>query len=216
MGQPVQPEDARDAELVAAANRGDAAAWSTLLQRHQDRLFAVCLRMVGPREAADRCQDAMVKIVQGLHSFDGSAQVSTWMTRVAMNVCLSHLRGAKLRKHASLDAMLESGAGRGLEHWSASDRGAAVAGRSGEPGPDSGVQSEEMRRSVAAALLRLEPEQRAILVLRDVRGLDYDQIAAVLEVAVGTVKSRLFRARAALRAILEEAGAAAAKNDAAK
>lgn len=189
------PQPDPDLPLVRAIQAGDTRAWSGLLSRYQDRLFAVCYRMVPDRTtAADLTQDAMVKIIQGLGSFDGTAKVSTWMIRVTMNVCLSHLRAAKLRRHASLEATSS-----GSERGSIADRLA-----SGEPGVDQGVQQQEALRLVAAGLDRLEAEQRAILVLRDVRGLDYDQIAEILGTAVGTVKSRLFRARAALRDAVKE------------
>lgn len=199
-------EDLRLIALVRAGGAGGGAsspAWSQLLRRYQDRLFGVCLRMLGPsararQTAADLTQDAMVKIIQGLPSYDGSAKFSTWAIRVTMNVCLSHLRGAKLRQHASLD-------GSQSQH-SESDRHAEHPHAAREPNAASGVLPDEDRGQVAQALATLDPEQRAILVLRDVRGLDYDQIAHVLGVAVGTVKSRLFRARAALREALEASG----------
>ncbi|MBL9032766.1 MAG: sigma-70 family RNA polymerase sigma factor [Phycisphaerae bacterium] len=198
--------DAREQVLVRAIQRGEgaspasgarpgtAAAWAELLARYQDRLFGVCFRMVGDREkAADLTQDAMVKIIEGLDSYDGRAKLSTWMIRVTMNVCLSRLRSDRLRRHASLEAMAE---GRREDRFP--DLGARE-----QSGP-AGVERNEARRIVAEALLRIAPDQRAILVLRDSRGLDYDQIAEVLEVPVGTVKSRLFRARTALREAIEE------------
>ncbi len=194
------------ADIAAGRTRrsGAAPAWSRLLARYQDRLFGVCLRMLGPstrarQTAADLTQDAMVKIIQGLGTFDGSAKFSTWAFRVTMNVCLSHLRGEKLRKHASLDG-------------ESSDSVSAIRSfgtRPDNPGPDrepdghSRVSHSEQQARVASALGQIDADQRSILVLRDVRGLDYDQIAQVLGVAVGTVKSRLFRARAALREALE-------------
>lgn len=206
--------DAEDLRLIALVRAGGVGgggtaagasgpAWSQLLRRYQDRLFGVCLRMLGPsararQTAADLTQDAMVKIIQGLPSYDGSAKFSTWAIRVTMNVCLSHLRGAKLRQHASLDGSQSRG--------SDSDRYGEHAHPAREPNTGSGVLPDEERRQVAQALTTLDPEQRAILVLRDVRGLDYEQIARVLGVAVGTVKSRLFRARAALREALESSG----------
>lgn len=171
--------------------------WSTLLAGYQDRLFGVCLRMVGNREtAADICQDAMVKIIKGLGSYDQQSKLSTWMIRVAMNTCLSHIRAAKLRKTEQ------------ITDGSSLDKGLFGTGSVGpdearEPDPVWRVQQGEAQHLLAEALQRLESEQRAILVLRDVRGLDYDQIAHVLGVAEGTVKSRLFRARAALREIVE-------------
>jgi RNA polymerase sigma-70 factor (ECF subfamily) len=203
-------DDAREQALVKAIQGGDRHAWSELLTRYQDRLFGVCLRMVGDRDrAADYAQDSMVRIIEGLASYDGRAKLSTWMIRVTMNVCFSRLRAEKLRRHASLDAENNGygghsgggrggGAGRGR---TASERAADFEHR--EPGAESRVENEELRRLLAGALLRISPDQRAILVLRDSRGLDYEQIAEVLDVPVGTVKSRLFRARAALREVLE-------------
>ena len=203
--------DAHDLVLVKAIQAGDAGAWSKLLIRYQDRLFGVCMRMVGDRErAADLTQDAMVRIIEGIKSYDGRAKLSTWMIRVTMNVCLSKLRSEKLRRHASLDAGLEARSGK---PGAGGAGGGGWAGRSAaervpdeqtrEPAAELRVEREETRRLVAAALLRILPEQRAILVLRDSKGLEYEQIAEVLDVPVGTVKSRLFRARQALREALE-------------
>jgi RNA polymerase sigma-70 factor (ECF subfamily) len=198
-GPATREADAQELALVKAIQRGQTQAWSTLLTRYQDRLFGVCYRMVGNRDsAADLTQDAMVKIIEGLSTYDGRSKLSTWMIRVTMNVCLSKMRSEKLRRHASLDAP-ERGAGR--EGRPAADR--LEDSREREPEPGSGVEREELRQMMAGALLRIAPEQRAILVLRDSRDLDYDQIAEVLSIPVGTVKSRLFRARAALREAIE-------------
>ena len=199
------PAQVRDLQLVRAIRQGDPAAWSTLLARHQDRLYATCLRMIGQRDlASDLCQESMVRIIQGIGSYDGAAAITTWMTRVAMNVCLTHLRSAKLRTHASLDAPMGTGHGRGDDSRTAQSLGASLA--TGELSGPQRVQDDEARELVARGLASIEPEQRAILVLRDVRGLDYAQISKVLGIAEGTVKSRLFRARAALRAVLEKSG----------
>jgi len=194
--------DAQELELVKAIQAGKTQAWSALLTRYQDRLFGVCYKMVGDREmAADLTQDAMVRIIEGLGTYDGRAKLSTWMIRVTMNVCLSKMRSEKLRRHASLDAP-SAGSGRGgRDGRSMAERIPESSTR--EPDGPTSVQREELRRMVAAALLRLSPEQRSILVLRDSRELDYEQIAEVLDIPVGTVKSRLFRARTALREALE-------------
>jgi RNA polymerase sigma-70 factor (ECF subfamily) len=185
----------REALLVSRIREhgtGDREAWGELLGHHQDRLYSVCLRMVGKEHAADLTQDAMVKVLQGLEGYDGRSQLSTWMIRIAMNTCLSWLRGQKLRRHKGLGTEEES------------VRSVGTQGGSGELSPDGGVQRDERHAAVGAALLNLPEDQRAILILRDVQGLDYEQVAAVLEVAVGTVKSRLFRARLALRELVEE------------
>lgn len=195
--------DQADIEAIRAggshSGRADSPPWSALLTRYQDRLFGVCLRMIGTGPAArqtasDLCQDAMVKLIHGLDSYDGSAKFSTWAIRVTMNVCLSHLRSQKLRKHASLDGPAIAGSSENVRSFDPPSR---------EPNSDLRVQQNEVGHQMASALGRLEPDQRSILVLRDVRGLDYAQIAQVLGVAEGTVKSRLFRARLALRQILE-------------
>ncbi len=200
-GQPAETE-AAELALVRAIQAGDTQAWEPLLARYQSRLFGVCYRMVGNRErAADLTQDAMVKIIEGLSTYDGRSRLSTWMIRVTMNSCLSRLRSEKLRRHASLEAITRSPGPK-----QAPNERIATGERTGEerePGGLESVEREELRRRLSEALLRIMPEQRAILVLRDSRGLDYDQIAEVLAIPVGTVKSRLFRARAALREALE-------------
>jgi RNA polymerase sigma-70 factor (ECF subfamily) len=195
-------DEAIDLKLVEAIRRGEAQAWPALIARHQDRLFSVCMRMVHNRDlAADLTQDAFVKIIQGMDSFDGRAKLSTWMIRITMNVCLSKLRSEKLRRHASIEAMQET----------QSDTGSGRAGGRGfeqgrEPALASGVEAHEDQERVLLALRQLDPDQRAVLILCDCRGHSYEQIAEVLGVAVGTVKSRLFRARTALRDLVEGMG----------
>lgn len=204
---PPAPPDDGDAldraliDRIRAEGLASRDAWGELVTRYQDRLFAVCLRMVGDREtAADLTQDAFVKVLQGLDSFDARSRLSTWLIRVTMNVCLSHLRAAKLRAHASLDAPIAPSLLRGAQGTPQSGSSRA---QEREPAAESRVERSEARRHLSAALSGLDPEQRAIIVLRDVQGLDYDQIGAALGLNLGTVKSRLFRARLALRHALE-------------
>jgi len=193
--------EAQDLALARAVQRGEPNAWNVLLRKYQDRLFAVCVRMVRDRDqAADLTQESMVKIIEGLESYDGRAKLSTWMIRITMNVCLTKLRSEKLRRHASLDLQ---DARTGLTAAEQLQDGAGFGRVSRELDAEGRVEEDEQRALLSAALVRLDPEPRAILVLRDVRGLDYDQIAEVLGVPVGTVKSRLFRARVALREMIE-------------
>ncbi|MBX3393504.1 MAG: sigma-70 family RNA polymerase sigma factor [Phycisphaeraceae bacterium] len=187
-------DEVQDLALVRSITSGEAGAWRLLLGRHQANVYNLCLKLVGNRDLAeDLAQDTLVKIVQHIARFDGRAKFSTWLYRITMNVCLSRLRAEKVRRHSSLDDQPRDGT---------TSHAAMIAGR--EPGAMSSVQSAELSRNVLSALGTLEPEQRAILVLRDTRDLDYDQIAEILDVPVGTVKSRLFRARAALRTALEQ------------
>lgn len=197
------PADARELALVHAFLAGDQSALAELLEQYQDRLFGVCLRMMGDADLArDLTQDAMVKVIQGLDRFDGRAKLSTWMIRVTMNVCLTELRRRKVRKHASLDAPVggtggSEGAGMTAAASLADERERTTPGR---------VEHDEDLKRVQVALQRISPDQRALLILRDMQGLEYRQIASLLEVPHGTIKSRLFRARAALREQVERLG----------
>ncbi len=182
----------RELQLVEAHRRGDPDAVGRLLASYQKRMFSVCYRMLRDEHAArDLTQDAMLKVLQGLDTYDGRAKLSTWIIRVTMNCCLSHLRKQKLRRHASLESGRE-GPGEGQ-----------IEPGSGEPTPADRVERGEMRSVLARAMAGLDPDMRAVLVLRDMQELEYHRIAEVLEVRVGTVKSRLFRARLALREAVE-------------
>ncbi len=179
-----------DLELIEAWKNGSAAALETLFQKSQGRIYGLCLRMLGrPEVAADVAQDAFLRMYEGLPRFDGRARFSTWSVRVTLNCVYSHLRREKLRKHAPLPES-ESG----------------FAPRSREPKPSHCIEHDDLYRGVVAGLGMLDLQARAILVLRDLQGLDYGDIAEVIGTPIGTVKSRLFRARAALREALEQMG----------
>ncbi len=194
--------DADEAAIIDRLRAGTAADddWSRLVRAYQDRVFAVCLRMVSDRHvAADLCQDTLVRLVQSIGTFDGQSKFSTWVIRIAINAALTHLRAAKVRKRVG---SIDSGPFRFPEKGGIGSSGAS-SHHSGEHDPLSRVEGSETRELLSRALAVLEPEQRAILVLRDVQGQDYDQIASTLGIAPGTVKSRLFRARLALRESME-------------
>lgn len=167
-----------DGALVAAAVGGDRAALETLLRHHHDRLYAVCRRITGDdADAADACQEALIAIVRGLPRFDQRASFATWAYRVATNAALDELRRRRRRPEPGLPPA-----------WGASPL-AAVADSS-EP--------VATRLDVDAAVVALPAEFRAPVVLRDFCGLSYDEIADVLEIPPGTVRSRIARGRAAL------------------
>ena len=211
--------------LGATREESDDArvAMGELVQRYQDRVYAVCLRMIGGAAsgkqgnrdtALDLAQDTLLRVIQNIESYDGRSRLSTWIIRVTMNVCLTHLRSAKIRRHTSLDPSRDTGlAGALFRDGSVRTPSGQELPRGGEPEPRQSVEHHDDLRRVLSAMQYLDPEQRAVLVLRDMQGLDYDQIASALEIAVGTVKSRLFRARLALRdALTTPAGS---ENDAA-
>jgi RNA polymerase sigma-70 factor (ECF subfamily) len=220
---PLTPSDTRDRALVESIKQGVPGAWNELLRTYQDRIYAVCFRMCSNRDlAADLAQDTMVKLVQHIDKYDGRCQFFTWVYRITMNTCLSRLRGEKLRRMASLDGMNQRpGSRRGSASNDSSPfqtpdkpgSGVRAVGTAHPTGPsgDAGrelnaperVEQEETRSAVLRAMQSLAEEHLTVLILRDAQGLDYQQIADALEISVGTVKSRIFRARAALRDILE-------------
>jgi len=185
---------AQDLELLKRYRTGDASALSDLLHRYQRRVFGICLRMLHRRDdAPDVAQEALVKVIEGIDSFDGRSLLSTWIIRVTMNCCLSHLRRERLRRTASIEGEMP--------------KAAAGAERMLPPmelEPSGRIQHRESVQVMERALQTLDPDVRAMLILRDLQDLDYEQISRVLGVPLGTVKSRLFRARVALRDALSQ------------
>jgi len=161
--------------LVAAAQRGDRAALDRLLRRHYDRLFHVCRRLTGnDADAYDATQEALVAIVRGLRHFDGRSSFSTWAYRVATNACLDELRRRARRP--------EPADGEVLAPADETDVATAVTDR----------------LTIDEALAAIPDDFRAAVVLRDVCGLDYAEIATVLGIPPGTVRSRIARGRGAV------------------
>ena len=219
-GDPIDLDRVLVARLQKPGGQADKEAWAALIQRHQKRVYVTCLRYCNnPETAADLTQDTCVKVIQSIGGFDGRSQLATWMTRIAINVCLSHRRSARIRKTVALPGegggpgegrgsktIIDSGLSGGSETENIRSGGTPGSGRGlggGELSPGEGVQEGEERDRLYAALADLPAEQRALLILRDVQGLEYEQIAQVLDVPLGTLKSRLFRARLALRERIE-------------
>jgi RNA polymerase sigma-70 factor, ECF subfamily len=168
-----------DDALAARASRGDRPALETLLDRHADRIHAVCRRIVAqPEDALDATQEAMIAIARGITRFDGRAAFTTWSYRVATNAALDELR-RKRRRPLPVDPTDRDGR-------APADRGPSLEERVGT------------RLDVDAALATLPDEFRVAVVLRDLCDLDYAEIADVLDVPPGTVRSRISRGRAIL------------------
>lgn len=188
-----------DVALVEQTQQGDMAAFARLVTKYQDRVFNTCWRLCGSVEdARDLAQDAFLKALEAIDAFRGRAGFYTWLFRIAVNVSLSHRR--KMRHAVRLSLHDEDGS-RVIESQASGllRRGAAVHDRD----PAKEVEARESHRIVLRALDELDEEHRVVLVLRDVEGFDYQEIAEILDVAGGTVKSRLHRARMALRERLE-------------
>ena len=169
-----------DDELVRRFLAGDASAFTELVTRHERRVYGLCLRVLGnPEDAADAAQDALVMLVRKLDQFRGDAAFTTWLHRVTMNVCYDALRRAK-RQPVLL--RIDDDAPSREEGTPIADHADAVADA----------------HDVAAALAEVPEDFRIALVLADMQDLPYDEIAKILEVPVGTVKSRVHRGRIAL------------------
>ena len=189
--------------LLDRVRHGDRSALGELLRAHERRIYHVCLRMVShPDDAAELAQDVMVKAVQKIDDFRGEAKLSTWMTRIAMNLSISHLRKRRLRHTVSLDAPRN-----GVHGGENGGSGIERVPETREPGPATRVEQVEMLDELQRAIAGLDDDQRAVLVLRDIEQMDYARIGETLDLPVGTVKSRLFRARLALRQLLDPAAA---------
>ena len=174
-----------DELLVAAANAGDSSAMGALLERHYERIRAVCCRIAGDtRDGEDATQEALLRIVRNLGGFDQRSSFSTWAYRIATNSALDELRRRQRRPVA-------------VTPTTDDDREDAAPGLSSQIDPLTSAEIERVadQMMIEDAIRSLSEDHRCVIVLRDVAGLDYAEVAAVLEIPEGTVKSRLARAR---------------------
>lgn len=185
-----------DLQLVRMSREGRKDAFGELVTRYQDRVYNLALRLTGhPDDAAEAAQEAFLKAWRALHAFRGESAFYTWLFRIAVNEARTRQRSRLARPAPlSLDAAARTADG---------DRASPVADLASKaPDPADEAARAEDRRRVEDGLRRLEADQREIIVLRDIEGRDYDEIADVLGCPRGTVKSRLHRARSALRDLL--------------
>jgi len=186
-----------DVALLQRAQRGDRGAYGQIVLLYKDRLYNAMLRMVGDREEArELAQEAFTRGLANIQSFRGDASPYTWLFRISVNLAISQLRKVQKQRVFSLDSGSRNGNGRGEDQASALlDR----VSRDRTETPPQRLERRERDQAVLAALGRLDAEYRAVLVMRDIEGFDYQQMADVLGLPLGTLKSRLFRARLALR-----------------
>lgn len=182
-----------DADLVERAQRGDPTASAALVVRYQDRVYNTCLRMChNTADALDLTQGALLRALAALPRFESRANFFTWLFRIVVNHVITHRRRA--RPTASLNVTDEQ---RGV--WR------EPAARRETSDPAMRTEREELCARLNDALARLDDDFRAAVVLKDIEDLDYAQIGEILDVPVGTVKSRIHRGRTMLRAMLAEA-----------
>ncbi len=179
------PEAISDAECVRKLQRGETDAFETLIRRHQKTIFNLAYRMLGDYdEAAEISQETFLSAYRAIGNFRGDANFSTWLYRIALNHATTRRKSLNTRQQRSVP----------MENSEpASDP---------NPGPPESMEKKEIRQRVQQALNRLEPDDAAVILLRDLQDVPYEEVARVLEVPIGTVKSRLHRARQALKSEL--------------
>ena len=183
-----------ESDLVRAARSGDQGAFGQLVEQNQSKIYSLCYRMTGnPDDAADLTQEAFLNAWRGLSGFGGQSAFSTWLYRLASNACIDFLRREKRRSSLSMtleDEDEDHQADLPDERWS----------------PERELERKELKRAVQEGLLTLSPEHRQVLLLRETEGLSYQEISQALDLEEGTVKSRIARARLALKDFLVKSG----------
>ena len=180
-------------KLISRILKGDHDAFAQIVTAYEDKVYHLCFRMCGDREEAkDMAQEAFIKAWRGLAFYKHEAAFSTWLYRLTSNVCIDHLRRQKRRAASSLTVDDE-------EHTQIDIQDPA-------PTPEQQVMEDDLRETVCRAMGKLPEDFRLVLTLRVVEERSYDEIAEIMDLKPGTVKSRLARAREKLRKILLESG----------
>ncbi len=183
-------------KLVDDARSGDPAAFRALVEHYQRRVYAVALGVLhDPDEARDVSQEAFIRVYRNLDSFQGDAQFFTWLYRIVMNLAIDHLRKRRGDRIEFDDTLAPS---------EAADPGGIVPRRLGFD-PGRALLDKELRAQLLEALKKLSAPHRAVLIMREVEGLSYQEMADDLKCSIGTVMSRLFHARKKMQSLLHEA-----------
>jgi RNA polymerase sigma-70 factor (ECF subfamily) len=187
--------DAEERELIERLRRRDEAAFNAFVLRYQERVFRLLLRMLGDHaEAEDLAQEVFISIFKAIENFRGDSALSTWVYRVAANHCRNRLKYLTRRRRQLTEAYDEQ----------SEDGGTMVPGQVRPDVPDRLMEARQTESFLQAGLLTLDDEQRELIVLREVEHLSYEEIMDITGLPEGTVKSRLHRARAALREHIEK------------
>ena len=185
-----------EAELVQRARQGDEEAFAALVEQNQGRIYNLALRMTGnPDDAAELAQEALINAWRGLKHVQGGSSFATWVYRLTSNACIDFLRREKRRAGLSMTVSLDD-----------EEEERQVELPDLRYSPEVEAERQELRRAIREGLSTLSEEHRKILVLRELDGLSYAQIAQLLGLEEGTVKSRIARARVALRKYLVSTG----------
>jgi RNA polymerase sigma-70 factor, ECF subfamily len=191
-------EETEEAQFVARLVARDESAFNELVLTYERRVFALVFRMIGRREEAqDLAQEVFVQVFKAIDQFRGDSKLSTWIFRIAVNQCKNRAKYLSRRRSSEQDDVHEM-----------ADRMSGEGGKGVTVGdinrPDEMLEGLQLERIVKRAIEQVDPDFREVLVLRDVEDMSYDEIAKVTGLPEGTVKSRIFRARAQLKALVEK------------
>lgn len=176
-------------ELVKKAQKGDLRAFEQLVEQYHARIYNIALGIMGnPHDAEDAAQNALIKIYRAVGDFKFQSKLSTWIYRITTNVCMDEMRKRKRSKSVSSDDLPEDAFG--ADHAT----------------PEAHALSQESIADLKCAIACLKDEHRKVIVLRDINGFSYEEIADITKCSVGTVKSRISRARTALKDTLVSSG----------
>lgn len=179
----MNPQDENN--VIEQFKDGDPSQFKWIVLKYQDRIYNLCRYLLGnPQDAEDAAQDVFLKTYQKLKDFRPESSLYTWLYRIGVNTCLDHKR--KFRTEPLKDQSQAEGL------------------PSAEPSPERRYQSKEIGQAIQSALEQLSKKSRAVIVLKEVEGLSYEEIAEVLKTSIGTIKSRISRAREELRRLLPE------------
>jgi RNA polymerase sigma-70 factor (ECF subfamily) len=188
--------DKQEKVLIKKSKKGDAQAFEELILSYHKKVLNLAYRMLGSvSDAEDAAQEIFIKVFRTLYSFNERSAFSTWLYKVATNVCLDILRK---RKRQNGGAMVS------INRYNSQDDEYELPIEDDAPSPYEEAQKKEAMRALNSALDLLSEEQRAVIVMRDINGLSYEEIADVMECSLGTIKSRINRSRLALRKLLEK------------
>jgi len=185
-----------ETDLIKKCQRGDLDSFDILVSLYSDKAFSVAFGVMGnPHDANDMTQEAFIKVYKNIDKFNFQSAFNTWLYRIVKNVCIDELRKRKKRVVISIDAGIESGDGEYLLQ---------IPDKS--PGVQEILEEAETSIFLAEALAELNENHRSVLVLADIKSYDYTEIAEMLDIPVGTVKSRISRARIKLAEIIRKKG----------
>lgn len=179
-------------KLVKQAQKGDMVSFEALILQHEKMVYNIALRMLNHSEdVKDISQEVFLKVYRNLEQFDGKSAFSTWIYRIAVNTCIDEIRKRKGKQTYSLEAELESTEGSYQKQFA----------DSGDT-PEESLLHQEAQKEVIAALETLSEDHKTVVILRDIQGFSYEEIAEMTDTTLGTVKSRIARARNQLKNVI--------------